>query len=300
MNQRKNVAVRVTLVSILWNLVLSGIKFAAGIYGRSAALVADGVHSLSDLLSDLVVLAGVHYGSRPRDQSHHYGHGKFETLAAIIIGLILLIAALEIAWHGGLNIYRHLHGKPLPGPYYITLIVALSSIGIKELLYQYTIKAGNKTGSAALKANAWHHRTDALSSVAAALGISGAIFLGEEWVLLDPLAAVFVGLWVLKFTLSLLVTSVNELLEASLGKEMDEKILQVVQNIPGVQLPHNLKTRKVGHTYAVEMHIKVNRNLNIVEAHDISTRVEEALKSFLGKESFISIHVEPLEDAQER
>ncbi len=296
MEDRRNKAVRITVVSIFWNLLLSAIKFAAGILGHSAALVADAVHSLSDLLSDFVTIAGVHYASRPRDHSHHYGHGKFETLAAIIIGLLLLLAAVEIAWSGGVEIYHSFHGERLSVPSYWALIVAMVSIVIKELLFQYTVRVGRKLNSAALLANAWHHRTDALSSIAAAVGIGGAIFLGERWVILDPAAAVFVGLWVLKYTLSLLSTSVNELLEASLGEEMDQQIIEIVEKIPGVQMPHNLKTRKIGQAYAVEMHIKVDRGLNIVEAHDISTRVEDQLKSFLGQDSFISIHVEPLNE----
>ena len=288
-------AVQVTVVGIIWNIILIIIKLFAGIYGRSSALVADAIHSMSDFVSDLAVLAGIRIARRPCDQTHNYGHGRFETLSTIVIAFSLFAAAAGIMWQGAVSIYGIWNGEEFTAPAPLALIVAAAAILIKEGLFHYTIHAGRKLNSQPLITNAWHHRTDAFSSITVLIGTAGAYFLGGRWILLDPLAALFVGVYILKFALKTLIENLNELLEASLGEEENQKIIDTANEVPGAINPHNLKSRRLGNTIALEMHIYVDPGLSVVEAHDIATEVEDKLKAAYGKSSYISVHVEPLE-----
>jgi len=290
---RKSRAIRSAVSGIFWNLTLSAIKFAAGILGHSAALIADAIHSFSDLLTDMAVIAGVHYASRPVDKGHHYGHGKFETLSAVGIAFILVLASLAILGEGLYLLIQAGQGTWPRVPDALAFWIALISVFIKEGMYRYTIRIANKIDSNAVKVNAWHHRSDALSSLAVSIGVGGAILLGDKWSILDAITATLVGLWVLQFAVRSFISGMNELLEASLDEEKNQQILNIVLGVPGVNNPHNLRTRRIGNSIAVELHIKVARSLNIVEAHDIATEVEHRLKDFLGGNSFISVHVEP-------
>jgi len=289
-------AVQVTVVGIIWNVILIIIKLFAGIYGRSSALVADAIHSMSDFVSDIAVLAGIRIARRPSDQNHNYGHGRFETLSTIVIAFSLIVAAVGIMWQGAVTIYGIWNGEEYSAPASLALIVAAVAILIKEGLFHYTIKAGKKLNSQPLITNAWHHRTDAFSSITVLIGVASAYFLGGRWILLDPLAALFVGVYILRFALKTLVNNVNELLEASLGEEENQKIIDTANEVPGAVDPHNLKSRRMGNTIALEMHIYVDPELSIVEAHDIATEVENKLKEIYGKSSYISVHVEPCEE----
>jgi len=290
---RKSRAIRSAVSGIFWNLTLSAIKFAAGILGHSNALIADAIHSFSDLLTDMAVIAGVHYAARPVDQGHHYGHGKFETLSSVFIAFILLLASLAILWEGLYLLFKASQGSWPRVPDALAFWIAVLSVIIKEGMYQYTIRIANKINSQAVKVNAWHHRSDAFSSLAVSIGIGGAILLGNKWSILDAITAALVGLWVLQFAIRSFINGMNELLEASLDDEKNQQILTLVRTVPGVINPHNLRTRRIGNSIAVDMHIKVARSLSIVEAHDIATEVEQRLKDFLGRNSFISVHVEP-------
>ncbi len=283
----------VILVGMLLNVVLSGVKLMAGIFANSAALVADGVHSLSDLVTDIVALVGIRIGSIPTDENHAYGHGKFETLAAAIIGVLLLVAGFGIGWAGLQQIHAYIQGQAIMKPGTLALLVAFISIVCKEGLYQYTLRAGRRLESTALVANAWHHRSDAFSSLGTLAGISGAIFLGEKWRVLDPVAALIIALFVLKVAVDIMRSSVDELVEKSLGKEVEGRIVAMINGIDGADNPHRLRTRRIGNRVAVDMHIHVDPSHNIVEAHAISTRIEDALKDELGNNAIINVHVEP-------
>ncbi len=286
-------ATHVTLVGVLWNILLIVLKLFAGIAGKSSALIADAIHSMSDFVSDIAVLAGIRIASRPRDITHNYGHGRFETLSTVFIAICLIAAGAGIMWQGAVSIHKIWNMTVYSAPAFMTLIVAAISIIVKEGMFHYTVRAGKKLNSQPLIANAWHHRTDAFSSIMVLIGIASAYFLGGKWVLLDPLAALIVGVYILNFAFRTLVSNLNELLDASLGEDENEKIKIKVSQLHGVEIPHNIKTRKVGNTIAVEMHIKVAPHLSIVEAHNIATDVEQQLKEMYGNDSFISVHVEP-------
>jgi cation diffusion facilitator family transporter len=288
-------AKQVTWVGFWANVGLTILKFIAGISGRSSAMIADAVHSLSDFVTDLVLLFSFRIVSKPVDDTHDYGHGKFETLASNIVGLSLILVGLGILWNGGEKIYRGFTGEALPQPGGIALAAAIISILVKEALYHYQVKAGTRINSSAVIANAWHHRSDALSSVATFIGIAGAIFLGENWRVLDPVAAVLVSLLVLKVAVPIVWDSLKELLEVSLGEDIKREIIEVVNSVPGAEEPHNLRTRKIGNYVAVDIHIRVNKSLSVVEAHDISKAVETKLKDSFGEGSFIYVHVDPLD-----
>lgn len=285
---------RVTLVGSVVNLLLLVFKFVAGILGHSAAMLADAVHSLSDFVTDIIVIVFVRISSKPEDEGHDYGHGKYETLATAIIGLILLFVGFGILWNGATSIWDFWQGGELKEPGMLALWAALVSILFKELLYQYTVLKGRRLNSQAVVANAWHHRSDALSSIGTAVGIGGAILLGEQWLILDPLAAVVVSLFIMKVAIQLLVPCVEELLEKSLPAEVEEKIKQEILAFPGVTSPHHLRTRRIGSSYAIEVHIRMDGQITLEEAHHTATAIENRLKSEFGSRTYINIHVEPI------
>jgi cation diffusion facilitator family transporter len=291
--KRSKEANRITWISVFWEIVLILLKLSAGLIGRSSALIADAFHSISDLASDIILLISFQIVKKPVDDNHHYGHGKFETLSAILISIMIFIASGGIIWNGFLNVFNALQGALLPKPGIFALIAAIISVVIKESLFQISLKVSRKIDSPALHANAWHHRSDAFSSIAAFCGVSGAIFFGETWRILDPIAAILVGLFILRVAFLLGKESLDELLEASLDDHLNLKILSIVKEVPGANNPHNLKTRKIGKNIAMDLHIKVADSLSIIEAHDIATQVENVLRKEFGKDTFISIHMEP-------
>jgi cation diffusion facilitator family transporter len=285
--------IRITTISIVLNILLGVFKIIVGVVGRSGALIADGIHSFSDFVSDIVVLVGIKLSEKPVDEGHNYGHGKFETFSTVILGAILISAGIMIFWEASLKIYASYQGEELVQPGSLALAVAAFSILVKELLFRYTKYVGEKTGRQSLIANAWHHRSDALSSIAAFVGIGGAIVLGENWRVLDPIAAIVVSYFILKVAGMIMLESLNELLEASLDSEERNNIINIIKSVPGAKNPHNLRTRKVGSAVAIELHLWVDPSLNVVDAHDISSDVEKALKKHYGHNTFISVHIEP-------
>ena len=284
---------KVTMIGGIANLLLVGFKFAAGIAGHSGAMLADAVHSVSDFVTDVLVLAFVGVSARPQDRSHDFGHGKFETIATFFIGLALAAAAIGIVISGAGKFAAWLQGESLPSPGKIALWGALISIAVKEAIYRYTAAKGKKLESKAVIANAWHHRSDALSSIGAAIGIAGAIFLGERWTVLDPLASIVVGAMLIKVAWDLLGPSFGELTEQSLPDETEKEILDLVQSVPGVSDPHNLRTRRIGNHIAAEVHIRLDGNMPLREAHDKASAIERLFRERFGKEAHIIIHMEP-------
>lgn len=289
---------KVTLWGAVVNLLLTGGKIAAGVFGRSAAMIADGVHSLSDLISDAVVLIFTHISSKGKDRDHSFGHGKFETLATLIVSLILIAVGARLMNGGVRSIIGILNGEVPPRPGYIALVAAVASIALKELMYQWTIKVGKETGSSAVIANAWHHRSDAFSSIGALIGIGGAITLGDRWVILDPIASCGISIAIIVIAVKMAMPSLAELLEASLPESIENDIMETVSAVPGVNDVHDLKTRRNGISFIIDAHIVVDPDMTIVEAHDIATDVEDALHRKFGKETQTSIHVEPDKEAR--
>ena len=284
---------KVTIVGSIVNFLLLVFKFFAGIAGHSAAMLADAVHSLSDFITDIVVIVFVRIAGKPEDKGHDYGHGKYETLATAIIGLLLLCVGFGIFWNGASSIYTFLRGGQLESPGVVALVAALVSIVSKEILYQYTVIQGKKLNSQAVIANAWHHRSDALSSIGTAIGIGGAILLGDHWRVLDPVAAVVVSFFIMKLSVRLLIPCVDELLEKSLPEDVEKEIEQTVLSFPGVSQPHHLRTRRIGNYYAIELHVRMDGKITLEEAHSTATAIENKLKEMFGKGTHVGIHVEP-------
>lgn len=276
------------------NLALLIFKLIAGVVGHSSAMIADAVHSLSDFVTDIVVLIFVRISVKPQDASHDYGHGKFETIATFLVGLALMMAVVGIIVPGVQKLILWWNGADLAAPGWIAFWAALVSIAVKELLYQMTVRKGKALNSQLMVANAWHHRSDALSSVGAAIGIGGAIWLGQRWTMLDPLASVVVGLMLIKVVWDLLKTSMNELAEGSLSEETEQEIMEIITAVPGIQQPHNLRTRRIGNHIAIEAHIRMDGNLSLNEAHEQATAVERKLKERFGSSTYVSIHMEPM------
>ena len=285
---------RVTLVGSIGNALLVVFKFVAGILAGSSAMIADAVHSLSDFVTDIVVIIFVSISAKPQDESHDYGHGKFETLASFFVALVLLGAAGGIIVSGGDKLLDWWNGIPLEAPGMLALWAALLSIAVKEILYQYTAIKGKRLQSPVMIANAWHHRSDALSSVGAAIGIGGAIWLGNRWTVLDPLASVVVGLMLVKVAYDLLKINIGELTECSLPAETEQEIIQIIESEPGVSEPHHLRTRRIGNRIAIDTHIRLDGGISLTEAHHKATAIEHSLKARFGEQTHVTIHMEPV------
>lgn len=293
-SNREKEIFRVTWTGSIVNFALLVFKFVAGIVGHSAAMVADAVHSLSDFVTDIIVVAFVRISGKPEDEGHGYGHGKYETLATAIIGLILFFVGIGIMFNGAKSVFDTINGKPLAAPSILALTVAALSILLKELLYRYTIHKAKGLNSQAMIANAWHHRSDAFSSIGTFIGIGGAICLGEQWRILDPLAAIVVSIFIMRVAVQLLKPCVDELLERSLPAETENIILEIIRSFPEVSEPHHLRTRRIGNRLAIEVHIRMNGNTPLAEAHSLASEVEKRLKYEFGKDTHIGIHMEPL------
>ena len=292
--RREHELYKVTLVGSLVNLLLVAFKLLAGVVGHSAAMVADGVHSLSDLATDLIVLVFVRISGKPADKKHDYGHGKYETFATLLIGVAWLLVGVGILWSGGSEVYRFLQGETLESPGYVALCAALFSILSKELVFHYTQRAGVRYHSPAVIANAWHHRSDALSSIGTAIGIGGAILLGESGRVLDPIAAIVVSFFILNVAVKQLLPCLDELLESSLPEEVEAQILRLAEEVEGVSQPHKLRTRQIGSRYAIDLHIRMDGQLSLFKAHEKATEVERKLKETFGSETYINVHIEPV------
>ena len=284
---------RVTFVGSVVNMALLTLKFIAGILGHSSAMIADAVHSLSDFITDIIVIVFVRISAKPQDVSHDYGHGKYETIASFLVGLGLVAAATIIVVSGALKIASWLGGEELESPSWLALWAALLSILSKEAIYRYTVIRGKRLASQALIANAWHHRSDALSSIGATIGIGGAILLGHRWTVLDPIASIVVGAMLVKVAFDLLRNSMNELTECSLPEDTEKEIIDIVKNFPGVSEPHNLRTRRIGNRIAIELHIRMNGDISLREAHDRATEIELSMKKRFGNSTHVSLHMEP-------
>jgi len=294
--EREKEIFRVTIWGGIINVVLLVVKFAAGIFGHSAAMIADAVHSLTDFATDVVVLIFVHLGNKPADRDHDYGHGKYETLATAIIGTSLLAVGVLIFCSGAGKTWRVIQGEMLPSPGKVALVAAVASIVLKEWAYRFTVKVGKRCQSEAVVANAWHHRSDALSSVGTMIGIGGAILLGNRWTVLDPLASIVVSVFIVRAAWQLMMESMKELTEASLSDEDEAVIMHIAASEPGVSEVHNLRTRRVGNRIAIEMHARMLGSTPLVEAHRHATAIEHRLKEHFGPDTLVSIHLEPVKE----
>lgn len=284
---------KITLVGFWINALLVVLKLFFGYWGNSDALVADGYHSLSDFITDFIVLFFVSIAYKKADSDHPYGHGKYETIASVIIGLILFLVACYIGIEGVTTIAGYIHGNLLPKPSVWTSVIAVISILAKEFTFRYTIRFGKKVDSSALIANAWHHRSDAISSIATLIGVSASYFLGESWRILDPIAAVLIGIFIAVAAIKLAKPSINELLEVGLPEKQRDEILNIIRSVNGVKRVHNLRARRNGHSYIIDVNIHVDPDITVRSAHEIATGIEYQLRNKFGANMIIYVHVEP-------
>lgn len=291
--KRERKIYKVTIIGGVANAILLIFKFIAGFLGHSSAMIADAVHSLSDFLTDIVILIFVKISNKPADKNHDYGHGKFETLATFIIGVVLLAVGIMIFWSGASKIFMSIKGIELEQPGMLAFWASIVSIIVKEAIARYTIINGRRLNSKAVEANAWHHRSDALSSVGAAAGIAGAIFLGPKWRILDPLAAVVVSIFILIMAVKFLVSCISEFMEHSLSEDIENEIINTVMSFEFVKNVHNLRTRKIGNGIAMDMHVVMDGDLTLEKSHQYTKDIENLLRSRFGDKSFIYLHVEP-------
>ena len=287
-----------TIIGSVANFMLVLFKFIAGIVGNSAAMIADAVHSLSDFVTDVIVLVFVRFAHKPKDELYTYGYGKYETLATAIIGVLLFIVGSGIMWDGGWKIYRYFAEGTLPEPHTIAFVMAVVSIVVKELLYRYTAAVGRAVNSQVVIANAWHHRSDALSSIGTAIGIGGAIFLGHGAEILDPIAAIIVSVFIMKVAIQLIIPSMGELLEKSLPEDIQEQIRQIILSFPGVSEPHHLRTRRIGNIFAIDVHLRMDGDMPLRDAHERVSEIERKIRATFGVQTHINIHIEPVKHAK--
>lgn len=284
---------KVTFVGGFVNFLLLILKFTAGIVGRSSAMVADAVHSLSDFVTDVIVVFFVHIASKPADKRHTYGHGKYETFATLLVSLSLLVVGALLLARSLSAIVSFLHGGELHPPKMIALVAAVASIVCKEGIYRYTAYKGQRLGSSAIKANAWHHRSDALTSIGTAVGIGGALLLGGKWMILDPLAAAVVSIVIIVVAAKMAKPCFDELMEKSLPEVTEKQIEKIILEVPGVDSPHHLRTRRIGNNYAIEVHIRMDGNISLEESHRRASEIEKKLKEAFGPDTHVGIHMEP-------
>lgn len=284
---------KVTLLGIFVNFLLSGIKITAGIFGNSSALFADGLHSLSDFSTDIIAFIGARLGGKPPDDYHNYGYGKYETLATLIISLFLGFVALQIFIDGIRTILSVLQGDTLDTPSWWAFLAALASIFLNEGLFRYTLAVGKKIDSDSIIANAWHHRSDGWTSIGALLGVGGAILLGGQWTVLDPVAAIIVSLLVLKVAIHIFIPAIRELMDFTLHENELKKIYSTIESYDEIHDYHKLRSRKVGGNIVLEFHITLEGSLSLRKSHDIANSLENELKDLLGETAIITIHIEP-------
>lgn len=290
----KDTIFRITLLGLVINIFLTIGKYLIGFLGNSKALIADATHSFTDLASDLIILFFVRISTRPPDNNHRYGHGKFETFAIVIITSILFFVASGILLDALKNIFLFVKGVEQTKPRELALIAAFVSITVKEIMFWFTYIYAKKYNSQLLLANAWHHRSDSLSSIAALLGIAGSIYLNDNWIILDPIAAIIVCVMIYRVALKIFKPAINELLEKSLPEHVHNEIFTIISNFEQVKKPHNLKTRKIGNNYAIEVHIYLDENMSVMESHQITEEIEKKIKERFGPHTHITIHVEPI------
>ena len=285
----------VTLVGFWINAALVVLKLFFGYWGHSDALVADGYHSLSDFLTDFMVLYFVGVSFRKADKDHPYGHGKFETVGSLLISVVLILVALGIGVAAIETIMNAFNGKEIPRPDVWTIVIAAVSIVSKEYCYRYTMRYARRYDSPSLKANAWHHRTDAISSIATLIGVSLSYALGDNWRILDPITSIIIAVFIGVSAVSIARPSLSELLEASLPQAELVKIRQIIRSVPGVKRVHNLRARQNGRSIIVDVNIHVDPDITIREGHAIAEDAEKCLRKAFDSNMIIYMHVEPEE-----
>jgi len=287
---KNNPGIRIILIGALANLLLAVLKIAGGIIGRSTAMVADGIHSLSDLLTDGVVLFTHKIGQLPADENHPYGHGRAETIGATLVGAVIIVAGIGLAYQAWAIISTGEFRKPT----WPAALAAVVSIAVNEILFRYTRSAGEKTKSPSLVANAWHHRSDAISSTAALIGIGGAM---AGYAIMDPLAAIIVSVMIAKVGYDIAFSGLSDLMDTALSEEETRRIEALINAMSGVVQTHNLRTRRIGGEVLMDVHILVDPEASVTEGHQIAESVRRELIRTMDNVQDILVHVDTEDDA---
>ena len=280
----------VTIVGALVNIFLIISKGLAGVFGHSQALIADAIHSISDLFTDVVVLLGLRYGRRAPDAEHHFGHARIETMASAIVGMALIGTAVYIGRDAALNIYRHTEYHPKG----VAVVAAAIAVALKEALYHFTVHAGRRIKSQLLVANAWHHRSDAFSSVAVLLGVTVAYFK-PTWHILDSYAALLVSFFIIKIGYEIIIKTINEFTDAAPKGEILDKIKKCAMSVEGVVDVHDLRARISGSVFQMEIHISVDGRLTVLEGHRIAKAAEKRIVEQIEDIGSVIVHVDPVD-----
>ena len=280
---------RVTILGAIVNIILGSLKIIFGISGNSTALIADGMHSVSDLVTDALVIFAMRFGSQDADLDHPYGHGRIETAATMFLAIILAMVGGGIAYQGLLHIIKPLNSPPA----WYTLLIVIISLLSKEVLYHYTLYIGKKITSELLIANAWHHRSDAASSAVVLVGIAGALW---GWFYLDAVAAMIVGLLIVKMAWKLGKASIAELIDTGVDAATLGKMQQVINTTSGIVTLHQLRTRKMGSNILLDVHILVSPRISVSEGHHISVQMHRALLAAFPEIKDVTVHVDPEDD----
>ncbi|MDE7466659.1 MAG: cation diffusion facilitator family transporter [Muribaculaceae bacterium] len=294
-DSRVEVIRHVTMVGFWLNCLLVILKLFFGYWGHSDALVADGYHSVSDFITDIIVIVFAGAAYKKADAEHPYGHGKFETLATVLVGIILLFVGIYLLYEGIVTIITYAHGEIIPRPDIWTIIVALISILLKEWCYRYTRKEGLRIKASSLMANAMHHRSDAVSSIATLIGVILSFALGESWRVMDPIASIVIAGMIGYSAYEIAKPAIEELLEVSLPESEIDEIRLLASRVSGVINIHNLRARRNGHSIIIEMNVHVDPDITIKEGHRIANRIEKTLRDCMGDDMIIYIHIEPEE-----
>ena len=278
----------VTIVGALVNIFLIILKGLAGVFGHSQALIADAIHSISDLFTDVVVLLGLRYGRRAPDAEHHFGHARIETMASTIVGMALIGTAIYIGKDAAINIYRHTEYHPKG----MAVVAAAIAVALKEALYHFTVHAGRRIKSQLLVANAWHHRSDAFSSLAVLLGVTVAYFK-PTWHILDSYAALLVSFFIIKIGYEIIIKTINEFTDAAPKGEILDKIKKCAMSVDGVIQAHDLRVRISGSRYQMEIHILVDGRLSVLQGHRLAKIVEKRIEEEVDDVGSMIVHVDP-------
>jgi cation diffusion facilitator family transporter len=279
---------KVTWIGVAANALLIVVKFVAGILGHSQALIADAFHSVSDFFTDAVVLLGLRYGRKPPDTDHHFGHARIETMASAVVGISLISVAFFLGYRSVVNVYTHADNYPT----YLALAAAILSIVVKETLYRYTVIVGKRIRSQAVIANAWHHRSDAFSSVAVLIGVGGAL-INPQWHMLDAYAALVVSFFIAKVGFDVLLRSLREMTDTAPSQQFQNSVMNCIRGVSGILSAHDLKIRSMGGTYFLQVHIVVNKDMQVEESHRILNEARELIHQKFDLIGEIIIHVDP-------
>ncbi|MBB6275842.1 cation diffusion facilitator family transporter [Porphyromonas circumdentaria] len=294
---RKKKILKVSIISLLSNTLLTILKFVAGILGNSSALIADAANSLSDLITDIVLIVLVPLSCRPSNKRHKYGHGKYETLASAIIGMAMIVLGISLLVDA-INTVKDVihHQQVITLPHSIALVIALFSIAFKLSLFIYTKKKSDQLSSSSLRAKAFDHRNDVFTSLAVLIGVAAAMLFDDQWAILEPIAAGFVSLIISYTGVTVLVPALEELLEKSIPEYEEKNICAILDEEPAILSYHKLYTRRIGTRYAIEVDIRVKGSMSVRAAHDVTQELEDRLRLCFGPQTHIIIHVEPQEE----